>query len=81
MGKTIKLVVLVVFMSLLALSGSNAFAGTPVKCATIQGGGVVDAEGNPLVLGYDQWGYNYCLKVKHIVLQSGSFHNERRMCE
>lgn len=36
-----------------------AFAGPAVKCATIQGGGLVDSKGNPLAPGYDQWGYNY----------------------
>lgn len=28
-------------------------------CTTIQDGVLVDSKGNPLVLGYDQWGYNY----------------------
>ena len=28
-------------------------------CATIQGGTLNDSAGNPLVLGYDQFGYNY----------------------
>ncbi len=59
MEKTIKLVVLGVFVGLLVLGGSTAFAAPPVKCATIQGGGLVDAKGNPLALGYDKWGYNY----------------------
>lgn len=28
-------------------------------CATIQGGTLTDVNGNPISLGYDQWGYNY----------------------
>jgi len=36
-----------------------AFAAKPVECATIQGGTIVDSVGNPLVSGYDQYGYNY----------------------
>ena len=59
MEKTGKLVVSGIFVALLLLGGNTAFAGPPVKCATIQGGGLVDAAGNPLALGYDSWGYNY----------------------
>ncbi len=29
------------------------------SCVTIQDGGLVDSMGNPLVLGFDQFGYNY----------------------
>jgi len=28
-------------------------------CATIQGGGLTDSQGNPITTGYDDWGYNY----------------------
>ncbi len=31
----------------------------PQTCTTIQSGELVDSMGNTLVLGYDQWGYNY----------------------
>ena len=36
-----------------------AFAAKPVTCATIQGGTITDSKGNPVVMGYDKWGYNY----------------------
>ena len=29
------------------------------QCATIKGGTITDSSGNPVVLGYDQFGYNY----------------------
>ena len=32
-------------------------------CATIQGGTIVDPEGNPITLGSDQWGYNYAARI------------------
>lgn len=34
-------------------------AGDDGNCATIQDGLIVDSAGNPVVLGYDQFGYNY----------------------
>jgi hypothetical protein len=33
--------------------------GSKVGCATIAGGTITDSAGNPVVLGYDQYGYNY----------------------
>jgi hypothetical protein len=60
-AKVTKLGVLVVVLMaiLLAPGGSVALAGRPAgKCTTIQDG-LVDSKGNPLVLGFDQWGYNY----------------------
>ena len=42
-----------------ALFVSPVVAAQPVACATIQDGTIVDAVGNPVVLGFDQWGYNY----------------------
>ena len=36
-----------------------AFAAKPTACATIQDGTITDSAGNPVTLGYDQWGYNY----------------------
>lgn len=32
-------------------------------CATIQSGGIVDTNGNTILVGYDQWGYNYQAKM------------------
>ncbi len=29
------------------------------NCATIQGGTITDAAGNPISVGFDQYGYNY----------------------
>lgn len=29
------------------------------ECTTIQDGTLVDSNGDPLVLGFDRWGYNY----------------------
>lgn len=29
------------------------------SCTTIQDGGLTDVKGDPITLGYDQWGYNY----------------------
>ena len=34
-------------------------AAKPGACATIQDGTITDSAGNPVVLGYDKWGYNY----------------------
>lgn len=28
-------------------------------CSTIQGGTITDTAGNPVIVGYDKWGYNY----------------------
>ena len=42
-----------------ALAAPAALAGPPVKCATIQGGTITDSGGNPLSVGYDEFGYNY----------------------
>ncbi|OGG46168.1 MAG: hypothetical protein A3F84_26170 [Candidatus Handelsmanbacteria bacterium RIFCSPLOWO2_12_FULL_64_10] len=42
--------------------GSNSItrAGKPATgCRTIQDGGLMDSAGNPLTLGFDQFGYNY----------------------
>lgn len=36
-----------------------ALAGKPIQCANIQSGTITDAAGNPVTLGYDQFGYNY----------------------
>lgn len=41
-------------------SVTNISAAKPSdSCATIQDGALEDSTGNPITLGYDQWGYNY----------------------
>lgn len=55
MKKLLILLVLGVFISFFVLVGSKTFAG----CTTIKDGTLVDSNGNPLALGYDQFGYNY----------------------
>ncbi len=46
-------VVAVILLSTLAVSAS------PGSCATIKGGTLTDSSGNPIVMGFDQFGYNY----------------------
>ena len=43
-----------------ALAGGLLLAG-PVwaQCVTIQDGGIFDSIGDPIGIGYDEWGYNY----------------------
>lgn len=57
-----KLFTLFVVLMILAFSATVAQA-QPVAdkstCATIADGTLMDSAGNPLVLGYDQFGYNY----------------------
>jgi len=44
----------------LVLAVSPVMAVKPTgTCATIQGGTITDSAGQPVTLGYDQWGYNY----------------------
>jgi hypothetical protein len=54
-----KLTTFVVLAVFLFAGNTTAFAAPGGGCATIQDGGLVDSMGNPLVLGYDQFGYNY----------------------
>ncbi len=44
-------------LSLFSMSGWGRTA-TAATCTTIADGGLTDSSGNPLVLGYDQFGYN-----------------------
>ena len=44
---------------MLAVSAIPALAAGPSTCATIKDGTITDSKGNPVVLGYDKWGYNY----------------------
>lgn len=46
-------------IGLLALTMGAAAAGPHSGCATIQGGTLYDSAGNLIVLGYDEFGYNY----------------------
>lgn len=54
---------LLVFLSLavvFAFTATSAFAAKPTNtCITIKSGILKDTKGNPITLGYDQWGYNY----------------------
>jgi hypothetical protein len=70
-----KLLFLTVFIIVLLLSTSTALADKPAQtdangneiawsqsnstCAKIQDGTITDSAGNPLSMGFDQWGYNY----------------------
>jgi len=58
MKKLSFLVGLGTLLVLMLASSSVAFAG-PSGCATIQDGSITDSAGNPLVMGFDQFGYNY----------------------
>ena len=50
--------ILLTLVLALALVGFANAAKTS-DCATIKGGAITDTAGNPITLGYDQWGYNY----------------------
>ena len=54
-----KIVPLITIAVVFALTTSPALAAKPSACATIQDGTITDSAGNPVVLGYDKWGYNY----------------------
>lgn len=56
------LLVLFVMLTILALTTSVVQAQPNAKddeCVTIGDGTLTDSKGNPLVMGYDQFGYNY----------------------
>ncbi|MEA2593586.1 MAG: hypothetical protein QOF01_55 [Thermomicrobiales bacterium] len=44
---------------LLTMMAAPTIAAPKAKCATIQGGTIIDNAGDPVVAGYDQFGYNY----------------------
>lgn len=52
-------IVLTVALSLVAAPAVVAKGGKNADCTTIQDGTLLDSNGKPLVLGYDQFGYNY----------------------
>src|SRR3990167_3096078 len=54
-----KIVPLITIAVVFALTTSPALAAKPSECATIQDGTITDSAGNPVVFGYDQFGYNY----------------------
>ncbi len=54
-----KLFFLVTVAIVFALTSSPVMAAKPSACATIQDGTITDSAGNPVVSGYDQFGYNY----------------------
>lgn len=49
----------VVIAIIFVLTPSFVMAIKPTTCAAIQDGTITDSAGNPIVLGYDQFGYNY----------------------
>jgi hypothetical protein len=54
MKKTVGLIAIIMFLGIGAVS---AMAET--QCTTIQSGTLLRSDGTPIVLGYDEWGYNY----------------------
>ncbi len=53
------LIIVVVLLGLLTIPAIADKGGKSGDCATIQDGSIVDSKGNPVTVGYDQWGYNY----------------------
>jgi len=51
--------ILLLVLGLALQMASPTMAGKPDGCTTIQDGTLVDSNDVPLVLGYDQYGYNY----------------------
>lgn len=52
--------VLALVLTVGLLGVPSALAGGPnAGCATIQGGTITDSAGNPVQVGFDQYGYNY----------------------
>jgi hypothetical protein len=54
-----KLITMSVSAALVVAMAGMASAGKPPACTTIGAGVLQDSYGNTLVLGYDQFGYNY----------------------
>lgn len=50
---------LILTAAFVLLSAPMAFAQTQGSCAKIIDGTITDTAGNPITLGYDQYGYNY----------------------
>lgn len=51
--------VLLLVLALVLCMVSVVSAAPKVQCTTIQSHALTDTKNNPLILGYDQWGYNY----------------------
>ena len=54
MKKTVGLIAIIMFLGIGVIS---VMAKT--ECTTIQSGTLLRSDGTPIVLGYDEWGYNY----------------------
>lgn len=57
-----KIIIGLLISLMLVLSAGLVMAakgGKNAGCTTIQDGGLVDSKGNPISVGYDQFGYNY----------------------
>ena len=54
-----KIAFLAIVLVLVLIIAVPVAAKKPDECTTIKDGTLVDSTGAPLVLGYDQWGYNY----------------------
>ncbi len=52
-------IILLVVVLLLTVSIPLASVAAGPQCATIQSGTITDSAGNPLTVGFDQYGYNY----------------------
>ena len=53
------LVVIIAFVCVAIIGNSKVFGGPPTNCTSIKDGILTDTLGNPLVLGFEQFGYNY----------------------
>ena len=53
------LIATILAIALLVTLAGVALADEPETCNKIKDGTIVDSNGDPLVLGYDQYGYNY----------------------
>lgn len=62
MRTTTRLIIAALALALLLgilASSQPATAKGPKNCTTIQQGTLTDSAGNPISVGYDDWGYNY----------------------
>ena len=54
-----RIIVVLSCLALIFAFSGNVIAGPKVKCATIQSGKLLASDGTVIVIGYDDWGYNY----------------------
>ena len=66
MRKLLYLTVAIIALGLIFVScfsvvppAEQGVVGDKGNCATIQGGTILDVNGNVITMGYDKWGYNY----------------------